>query len=79
MEERQRDLLRAHEAEWTASLEELKIASRCEFRRGFVEKIAIAPQMLASQGAALFARFPIRELLLPLRLGGSAAIELRPS
>jgi Ran GTPase-activating protein (RanGAP) involved in mRNA processing and transport len=50
----------------------------CEFRRGFVEKIAIAPQVLADRGADLLARFPIRELqLLPFGwdVVGSSAVD----
>jgi uncharacterized protein (TIGR02996 family) len=75
LEERQRHLLLAHEPEWTASLSALLAATAiCGFHRGFVEKIAVAPQVLASEGAAIVSRFPIRELqLLPFGWGFSSA------
>jgi uncharacterized protein (TIGR02996 family) len=75
LEELQRNLLLAHEQEWTALLRELGVTG-CQFRRGFVEKIAITPRALAAHGQAIRAAAPICEVqLLPFWGTGAAAIE----
>ncbi len=63
LEQRQRDLLLAHEAEWTAGLRDLGVAS-WEFRRGFVERIRIHPLPLVRNANRIRARHPVRELCL---------------
>ena len=63
LEERQNALLLAHEAEWTGPLRALHVAG-CQFQRGFVEKIIIAPPALAEHGAAICRHAPIRAVRL---------------
>jgi uncharacterized protein (TIGR02996 family) len=63
LEQRQRDLLLAHEEQWTAPLRELGIPA-WQFRRGFVERIRVHPARLIQCAAALQALVPLRELEL---------------
>ncbi len=63
LEERETALLLAHEAQWTGVLRGLNV-SGCQFRRGFVEKISIAPWALAAHGAEIFRHAPVREVQL---------------
>ena len=63
LEQRQRDLLLAHEQQWTDGLSELGVQGR-QFRRGFVERITIHPGQLIEFGDRLRARVPLRELNL---------------
>jgi uncharacterized protein (TIGR02996 family) len=58
-----RRLLLEHSDEWTAPLRALG-AERCEFRRGFVERIAIRPADLLANGEALVRAAPIRDVAL---------------
>src|SRR3712207_3468959 len=43
LEERQRELLEGHEAEWVAPLRELGLQGGWVFRRGFVERVTLTP------------------------------------
>ncbi len=63
LEQRERDLLLAHEQEWTAGLRELDVWT-WKFRRGFVEHIGIHPSRLVEQAEPLRALAPLRELHL---------------
>jgi uncharacterized protein (TIGR02996 family) len=63
LEECQRDLLLAHAEQWTAPLRALEVED-CGFQRGFVERIAVTPQVLAHRGHEICALAPIRELTL---------------
>src|SRR5262249_30860283 len=61
LEQRERDVLLAHQQEWTKGLEEHGV-HESRFRRGFVESVRITPQRLLEEGEALRSMVPLREL-----------------
>jgi uncharacterized protein (TIGR02996 family) len=77
LESRQRDLLVAHEAEWTAPLAQVL---RCKpgqwggwvFRRGFVEYFNLPAMVINKHGDRLAQLTPVRELFLRPCSSGSA-------
>jgi uncharacterized protein (TIGR02996 family) len=66
LEERERDLRAAHEAAWVAPLRELGEVRAWEFRRGFVEKVALRATEFLGVAGRLFAVAPVRELCLDI-------------
>jgi uncharacterized protein (TIGR02996 family) len=64
LEERERDLRAAYEAAWVAPLRELGQVRAWEFRRGFVEKVALRAADFLGVAERLFAAAPVRELRL---------------
>ncbi|MFO0551012.1 MAG: TIGR02996 domain-containing protein [Polyangiaceae bacterium] len=59
---RERELLKKHGKSWTK--EATQFASACKIRRGFVSQIEATCLAFATQGAAIFDREPIEELVL---------------
>jgi uncharacterized protein (TIGR02996 family) len=59
--QRQKDVLLAHEREWTAGLRELGVRA-WRFRRGFVEGVKLHPASLVRNGERLRSLAPVREL-----------------
>jgi uncharacterized protein (TIGR02996 family) len=64
LEERQRDLLIAHEQEWVAPLRRAGMVRGWEFRRGFVERITLTPEQLLEQVDVFFRLAPIQAVRL---------------
>ncbi len=64
LEEHERALLLAHETEWVAPLRAIGMLAGWEFRRGFVERIALTPEQFIRQGEAFFRLAPVRALRL---------------
>ncbi len=67
MEARAGELLAAHGEAWAAPLAELHEEwwdESCEFRRGFIERIATTGEVVEESGGRLFALTPLRELRL---------------
>ncbi len=64
LEERERDLRAAYEAEWAAPLRGLGPVRAWEFRRGFVEKVAVRAADFLGVAERIFAVAPVRELRL---------------
>jgi uncharacterized protein (TIGR02996 family) len=73
LEERERDLRVAHEAAWTAPLRRLPlewkrdygaVGPSWEFRRGFVEKVAVEAEAFLRIADALFRLAPVQEVRL---------------
>lgn len=62
LEERERQLLLANESDWLRPLLNQCRLSRWEFRRGFVEKVALSLEQWATQAATIFDLAPIREI-----------------
>jgi uncharacterized protein (TIGR02996 family) len=58
---REAELIKKHKKAWTAAFGEAK-GARWEYRRGFVEKLAMDAAPLAKHGAAIFAAEPVEEL-----------------
>jgi uncharacterized protein (TIGR02996 family) len=77
LEERERDLRLAHEAEWVAPLRELGSVQAWEFRRGFVEKVALRVADFLGLAERLFAAAPVRELRLDFDSMGYALTSQR--
>jgi uncharacterized protein (TIGR02996 family) len=59
---RERELLARHGKEWAEPLAPL--VEEWEFRRGFIEYVALDADKLLAHGEELFARTPLRELRL---------------
>src|SRR5262245_32494521 len=63
LQDREEDLLRAHEDEWRARLAPVPHSTWGPFTRGFVERVEIYTQEdFLAHAAALFASAPLREL-----------------
>jgi uncharacterized protein (TIGR02996 family) len=72
----ERDLLAAHRDEWLAPYDKLKLASGCEFRRGFVDELKVAARQLLLHAAEIFAISPVRHIhLLDVSEGLPAVIQ----
>jgi uncharacterized protein (TIGR02996 family) len=84
LEVRQRELLVAHDAEWTRPLAEVLGCGPGEwggwvFRRGFVEYFHLPATAVNKRGAQLAALTPVRELfLVPCKSGNVIALCNRP-
>ncbi len=78
LEERERDLRAAHEAAWVAPLRELGPVQAWEFRRGFVEKVALRAADFLGVAERLFAAAPVRELRLDFGLPYNESSTRRP-
>src|SRR5262249_36499927 len=59
LEERERDLRLAHEAEWLAPLREVG-GSGWQFRRGFPEQVTLTPEQFRAGAGRLFRLAPVR-------------------
>src|SRR5437763_660832 len=53
-EERQRDLLLAHQDKWVAPLRQLGLVGSWEFRRGFVERITLTTEQALDANCPFF-------------------------
>jgi uncharacterized protein (TIGR02996 family) len=62
MEERERDLRAAHEQTWTAPLREQVHLYGWEFRRGFVEAVAVLPDDFPRDAGRPFDLAPVRQV-----------------
>jgi uncharacterized protein (TIGR02996 family) len=69
LEQREWDLLRAHEAEWMKDIQ--SIVSDWTFHRGFVDTVSLGARAFVDDGAKLVSRAPIRRVKLT-RLGTSS-------
>jgi uncharacterized protein (TIGR02996 family) len=68
LEQREWDLLRAHEEKWTADIKSL--VSDWQFHRGFVDTVSMGARAFVDGAEKLFKRVPIRSLTLS-RVGPS--------
>ncbi|OAI49611.1 hypothetical protein AYO44_06300 [Planctomycetaceae bacterium SCGC AG-212-F19] len=68
LEQREWDLLRANEAEWTKDIK--SIVTDWKFHRGFVDTVSIGARGFVDGAAKLFSRAPVRQVALT-RLGTS--------
>jgi uncharacterized protein (TIGR02996 family) len=59
---RERELLVAHELEWTAPLH--GIVQRARFVRGFVERVTLLPEGFIQRGEELFRLAPVRHVII---------------
>src|SRR5919198_2379386 len=62
LEVRERELLRAHRAEWSGDLSDF--AEHWHFARGFVESVTLGAAAFLRRGAALLGRSPVRAVAL---------------
>jgi uncharacterized protein (TIGR02996 family) len=62
LEERQKELLGRHFAEWCSPVSDL--APRCAFRNGFVERVSIDPDTFVHRAEELYRLAPIHEVKL---------------
>src|SRR6516162_9578044 len=69
LEQREWDLLRQHEAAWTADIKSL--VTEWQFHRGFVDTISLGARAFVDHAEKLFQRAPIRHTTLT-RLGTSS-------
>src|SRR5262245_38736778 len=60
LEQREFDLLRAHETEWTKDIK--SIVSEWQFHRGFVDTVSMGARMFVDHAAKLFGRAPVRTI-----------------
>src|SRR5205807_1325557 len=66
LNERERELLLAHELEWVGPLRERGLAKGWRFRRGFIEEVEISPEQFLAKGEEWFRLAPIRCVRLVL-------------
>src|SRR5437764_761726 len=77
LEARERALLTRHGTRWVRPLR--RFVSGWEFRRGFVERVAVAPRTFLNRAECLFGLAPIRQVDLRMslhRLGDAGALAL---
>jgi uncharacterized protein (TIGR02996 family) len=69
LEQREWDLLRSHEAEWTKDIK--SIVSNWQFHRGFIDTVSLGARACVDHAEKLFQRAPIRHTTLT-RVGTSS-------